>query len=114
MSEDDLRVELSEEGHLGTVRDKGQPDLVAHRPEGWRFLRLARIIGGAKTIAFQRHGRDVSLRLVEAMEVISDLKGEFRVNWRASKYRAEFDDILKEALVVEREDDYESYVDPEL
>ena len=112
MSDDDLRVELSESGLLGTLRDKGQPDLVAHRPEAWRFLRLARIVGGAKTIAFQDFGQEASLRIIEAMESISDIKGEFRVNWRASKYRSEFDDITKRALAVEKEDDYESYVEP--
>lgn len=112
MSDRELRIELSEGGLLGTVRDTGQPDLVAHLPEAWRFLRLARIVGASKTIAFQDIGFDGSLRIVEAMESISDLKGEFRVTWRGSKHRPEFDEIMRRALAVEREDDYDSYVDP--
>jgi len=51
MSDANIAVHLSEGGNVGTVRDPGQPELVAHRPEAWRFLRLARVLGAAKAIA---------------------------------------------------------------
>src|SRR5262245_32957168 len=107
MSKTSIPIELSEEGMTGTVSERGQPDLVAHRPEPWRFMRLARIIGAAKAIARDELGVEGGSAMVEAMRWISDLKGDFTVGWNATKHRPEFNAILTRALATEGETDIE-------
>jgi hypothetical protein len=55
MATEHIPIEPLEEGFpVGLVRQEGPerlPDLIAHRPDPWRFLRLARIVGAAKAIA---------------------------------------------------------------
>jgi hypothetical protein len=102
-----IPIELSENGFMGTVREDGQPDLVAHRPEAWRFMRLARVVGAAKAIAQQELGSEASLSIVEAMIWISDLKGDFTVCWHPTRHRPEYNAILTRALATERETDIE-------
>ncbi|MEJ0061360.1 MAG: hypothetical protein WDM79_18135 [Terricaulis sp.] len=103
----DASIPVDPKGQFGTIRLIGQPDLIAHRPESWRFFRLTRIIGAAKAIATQELGADTAHALVAAMSWISDLKGDFTVGWHPSKHRPEFNAIVTRALSIEGETDIE-------
>lgn len=112
MSDLNIPIVRHEDSH-GLLREQGQPDLIAYRPEPWRFTRLARILGAAKALAAQQMGADATRLISEAMVSIADYKGDFWIIWRGSKYRPEFDRIANSALLIEGENDIEFYVDPD-
>jgi hypothetical protein len=118
MTTDRIPIDLSEHGFSGTVRQEtspGQnlPDLIAHRPEPWRFLRLARIVGAAKAIADRELGHEQAEVLVNAMVSISDFKGDFGVIWRRSSHQERFEDIVDQALASQGEEEILHDIDPD-
>lgn len=111
MNEYNIPILLDEHGISGLVRQEGLPgdsfpDLIAHRPEPWRFWRLARIVGAAKAIADGKLGSDSAKSLVRAMVSVSDYKGDFGVIWRRDGYNEDYEAILNRALVLEGEEEF--------
>jgi hypothetical protein len=86
MSDLNIPIERHEELH-GNLRETGQPDLIAHRPEPWRFTRLVRVLGATKALATQQIGPDAAQAITEAMLSIADYKGDFHIIWRQSKHK---------------------------
>ncbi|NML04916.1 hypothetical protein [Sphingomonas sp. G-3-2-10] len=110
MTTDHIPIELDEDGFSGTVRQEGfpgesLPDLIAHRPEPWRFLRLARVVGAARSIARDELGPDEAKAMINAMASICDYKGDFGVIWRDSGHKPVFEGVLNRALASEGEDE---------
>ncbi|WP_447725894.1 hypothetical protein [Sphingomonas koreensis] len=98
-----IPIELDGRGFSGIVRQEGfpgesLPDLIAHRPEPWRFLRLARIVGAAKGIAHSELGQQEAKLLINSMVSISDYKGDFGVIWRLPKHNETFELVVDRAL----------------
>lgn len=87
----------------GVVKNEGWPDLVACRPERWRFQRLADVLGAAQEIAEARLGVGEGARLIDAMREISDAKGDFSVQWTTAKRKADYEDIVDEAVAKQGE-----------
>ena len=112
MSDLNIPIERHEELH-GILREAGQPDLIAHRPEPWRFTRLARVLGATKALATQQIGAGAAQAITEAMMSMADYKGDFHIIWRQSKHNEAFDAIAARALLIEGESDLEFYVDPD-
>jgi hypothetical protein len=113
---DHIPIELSDRGFSGTVKQEGfpgdsLPDLIAHRPEPWRFLRLARVVGAAKAIADRTLGEDEAKVLISAMVSVSDYKGDFGVVWRRSMYQERFEVVLNQALVSQGEEEFLHEID---
>ncbi|MGB3845850.1 MAG: hypothetical protein WA940_08275 [Sphingopyxis sp.] len=111
-----IPIELSENGFLGTVKqegfpEEGLPDLVAHRPEPWRFLRLARVVGAANYIAREELGSDEAKAMISAMVSISDYEGDFGVIWKQSAHKPAFESIVNRALISEGEDEIHHVTD---
>lgn len=103
MKSDQIPIELDAHGFSGLVRQDGfpgeaLPDLIAHRPEAWRFLRLARIVGAANAIADQELGKQEAKALISAMVSISDYKGDFGVIWRLPTANKGYENIVDRAL----------------
>jgi hypothetical protein len=116
---DHIPIELDERRFAGLVRQEafpgqGLPDLIAHRPEPWRFLRLARIVGAAKAIADLSLGQGKGDALIKAMISIEDYKGDFAVNWRASIYEKQYEAIVEGALASQGEDEIVHVIDSAL
>jgi hypothetical protein len=80
------------------------PDLLAHRPDAWRFFRLAGIVGAAKALASEG-GADAPRRLAAALASIEDCKGDFTAVWRTKEDMDEFGPLIDRALAVEGEDE---------
>lgn len=80
------------------------PDLIAHRPEAWRFFRLATLLGAAKALTNERHagsGRD----LEAALASLEDCKGDFTAVWRTRDALEQFGRFVDRALESEGEDE---------
>jgi hypothetical protein len=112
MSDLNIPIERYEELH-GILRERGQPDLIAHRPEPWRLTRLARVLGAMRALATQQIGPEAAQAITESMMSIADYKGDFHIVWRQSKHNEAFDDIATRALQIEGENDLECFVDPD-
>jgi len=116
---DHIPIELDERRFAGLVRQEafpgqGLPDLIAHRPEPWRFLRLARIVGAAKVIADLSLGEGKGDALLKAIVSIEDYKGDFGVNWRGSIHEKQFEAILEKDLASQGEDEIVHVIDSDL
>lgn len=103
-----LPIEALQEGFSGIVRpgSVGQirmPDLIAHRPEKWRFERLAAVLTKAGTAAEGSLGPDAAARMLDGMKSFSDFKGDFLVEWRPGHHDPALETILATALAEEGE-----------
>lgn len=105
-----LAIELDSSGFSGTIRQGGPPgqrlpDLVAHRPEEWRFVRLANIVVAARRLAELELGASGAVLMIDAIESIADFKGDFTVCWRQDGYKKSYEPYLNRALAEEDEDE---------
>jgi hypothetical protein len=110
MGSDQFRIELDATGFAGTVRLVGPggerlPDLVAHRPEAWRFERLARILQIAQSTADRERGQGEGAAMIAAMLSFADYKGDFTAIWDRARHRPAFEAIVTRALTAEGEDE---------
>jgi len=69
---DHARIEVLQSGFSGIVRAGrvGQlrlPDLIAHRPEKWRFERLAKVITAAVSAAESSLEQDVAALMLDGI-----------------------------------------------
>ena len=119
METDYIPIELDERRFAGLVRQdaylgQGLPDLIAHRPEPWRFLRLARILGAAKVIADISLGQGKGDALIKAIISIRDYKGDLGVDWRASLHEKQYEAIVDRALASQGEDEIHHMIESPL
>ena len=103
-AEEDWQFELEEGGFYGRVRQGGalgqrMPDLIAHRPENWRFARLSDLVSSARRAAEKDFGQERSLLLVDAIKSICDAKGDFTVTWRSDCHLKDYEKIIDRALL---------------
>ncbi|MGF7151914.1 hypothetical protein FHS96_005582 [Sphingomonas zeicaulis] len=107
MGRDHIPIEADPDGLGGVVKQEGgegsMPDLVAYRPEPWRFLRLARVVGVAKYIAANELGLEEATAMINAMVQISDYKGTLGVVWRGTSHNSAFESVLSRAWASEGE-----------
>ncbi|WP_069309918.1 hypothetical protein [Porphyrobacter sp. LM 6] len=110
MKIDHKPIEVLEEGFSGIVRPGpvGRlrlPDLIAHRPEKWRFERMTAVLTSAVIAVEQRLGPDAAARMLDGIGSFSDLKGDFLVEWRPGAHDPKFEPFLATALAEEGEDE---------
>lgn len=96
-------IELEDHGFYGRVRQGGEagrrlPDLIAHRPERWRFNRLADVVEQARALAAGQLGEADAARMIDAMEYICDAKGDFTVIWRRECHQREYESFITRVL----------------
>jgi hypothetical protein len=101
-------IEVLQEGFSGVVRpgEVGRlrlPDLIAHRPEKWRFERLTAILTSAVAAVEQRLGPDAAARMLDGIGAFSDFKGDFLVEWRPEAHDPTFEPFIADALAEEGE-----------
>ena len=92
-----------EDGLGGVIRCELSPDLIAYRPEAFRFMRLSRILGAAKAIAEAELGTSTGEELATSIVSIGDYKGDFFVVWKIGVSRALYEPIIDRALHLENE-----------
>ena len=93
----------TEDGYGGILKIAGQPVLAAYEPALWRFARMLRILGAAKVIAARADTSEAD-RVAAAIISISDVEGEFRLEWDRSAHRPHYEAAFAEALALEGED----------
>jgi hypothetical protein len=98
-----IYTETDDGAPFGSITCQWSPELCVYEPEIWRFLRLSRVLGAAKTIAHIRLGDGAKDDLQEAISCISDCEGEFHVTWKDPVRRSRYEQILEEALLIENE-----------
>lgn len=99
----DLPIELEDHGFYGRVRQGGEPghrlpDLIAHRPERWRFNLLADVTEQARALAANQLGEAQAAQMIDAIEYICDAKGDFTVLWRREGHRQDYETFVTRAL----------------
>ena len=108
-----IEIERVSGDSVGLIRRLGRheseassffPDLRAHRPEAWRFFRLAVIVGAAKMLASER-GAEAPRRLEAALASLEDCKGDFTAVWRTKEGHEEFSPLIDHALALEGENE---------
>ncbi len=104
MKINDMPIEALDEGFSGIVRpgSVGQlrlPDLIAHRPEKWRFERLAAILTKAVEAAENSLSQDAAARMLDGMQSFSDFKGDFLVEWRPGHHEPAFETLINAVLL---------------
>ena len=108
-----LEIEWSEDvAPAGMVRGRNvpphgpsHPDLVAFRPEAWRFLRLSRLFGVACGIVFAREGEADAAEFARAVVRIEDWKGDLTALWRSQADIDRFSNALDKAVLFEHEEE---------
>jgi hypothetical protein len=107
-----LPIEASRHGLGGVVRgpvvttyNQSLPDLIAHRAQAWRFLRLSRIFGAARGIVLCELGEDAATAFSAALIDIGDRKGDFTAGWRSEADLQRFSKAVDRAMRLEREVD---------
>ena len=81
------------------------PDLVAYRPEAWRFLRLSRLYGVALGIVSAGGNETDAVEFAQALTRIEDWKGDLVARWRSQADIDKFSSAFDKAVLLEHEEE---------
>jgi hypothetical protein len=81
------------------------PDLVAYRPEAWRFLRMSRLYGVALGIVSASGNEADVTEFAQAVVRIEDWKGDLVAKWRSQADIDKFSSAFDRAVLSEHEEE---------
>jgi hypothetical protein len=103
----DHAIPIEVDGSYGIIRSETGPDLIAGRPEPYRFERLLLVLGAATAIAETEFGPGARKDMYDSIISMSDAKGDFSVNWKDQAHLDRYAQSVNSALLLWGEDDIE-------
>jgi hypothetical protein len=103
-------IAIRGDGTYGMIRCESGPDLIACRPEPFRFERLLLVAGAAMAMAETELGPGSGGDLFESLNALSDAKGDFSIYWKDQAHLDRYEPLVNNALLLWGEDDVLHYV----